>query len=55
MPFRIEDEAKALGANFVKGRAFEAFAIQDGRLITGQQQNSGRKTAELVIRALAEG
>jgi putative intracellular protease/amidase len=52
MPFRIEDEAKAKGANFVSGPAFEPFATQDGNLITGQQQNSGEKTAKLVIAAL---
>lgn len=52
MPFRIEDEAKAKGANFISGQAFEPFAAQDGNLITGQQQNSGAKTAELVIAAL---
>jgi putative intracellular protease/amidase len=52
MPFRIEDEARAKGANFVTGPAFEPFATSDGNLITGQQQNSGGKTAELVIAAL---
>jgi putative intracellular protease/amidase len=54
MPFRIEDEARSKGANFVSGPAFEPFAVQDGNLITGQQQNSGTKTAELVIAALAQ-
>jgi putative intracellular protease/amidase len=54
MPFRIENEARAKGANFVCGAAFEPFAIQDGNLITGQQQNSGSKTAELVIAALKD-
>lgn len=52
MPFRIEDEAKKLGANYVSKGPFEAFAIRDGHLITGQQQNSGKATAELVIEAL---
>lgn len=52
MPFRIEDRANALGANFVKGHPFEAFAVQDGRLITGQQQYASKKTAQLVIQAL---
>ncbi|HEU4822432.1 MAG TPA: type 1 glutamine amidotransferase domain-containing protein, partial [Nitrososphaeraceae archaeon] len=37
MPFRIEDEAKKLGADFKRANAFEAFAIRDGNLITGQQ------------------
>lgn len=34
MPFRIEDEAKKLGANFVTAEPFSAYAIQDGNLIT---------------------
>jgi len=52
MPFRIEDEARRLGANYVSKSAFEPFAVRDGHLVTGQQQNSGRETAELVIEAL---
>lgn len=52
MPFRIEDEARAKGANFITGPAFKPFATQDGNLITGQQQNSGAETARLVIAAL---
>ncbi len=52
MPFRIEDEAKKLGANFITGGLFKEFAVRDGRLITGQQQYSGAATARLVIQAL---
>jgi putative intracellular protease/amidase len=52
MPFRIEDEAKKLGANFITGGLFKAFATRDGRLITGQQQYSGKATALEVIKAL---
>ncbi|HQR34459.1 MAG TPA: type 1 glutamine amidotransferase domain-containing protein [Blastocatellia bacterium] len=52
MPFRIEDEAKKLGANFITGGMFKEFAVRDGRLITGQQQYSGAATAKLVIQAL---
>jgi hypothetical protein len=33
--------------------AFAAFAIRDGNLVTGQQQNSGRAVAELVMEALS--
>ncbi len=53
MPFRIEDEAKKLGANFVTKEAFSPHAVRDGNLITGQQQNSGAETAKLVLAALA--
>jgi putative intracellular protease/amidase len=52
MPFRIEDEANKLGANFVTKEAFASHAVQDGNLITGQQQNSGAETAKLVLAAL---
>jgi putative intracellular protease/amidase len=52
MPFRIEDEARARGANFVAGGLLRAFAIRDGNLITGQQQYSGTKVAEMVVQAL---
>jgi putative intracellular protease/amidase len=52
-PFRIEEEARKLeGTNFVVHGMFEPFAIRDGRLITGQQQNSGAAAARLVIEAL---
>jgi putative intracellular protease/amidase len=54
MPFRIEDEANKLGANFVTKEAFASHAIQDGNLITGQQQNSGAETAKLVLAALSK-
>jgi putative intracellular protease/amidase len=54
MPFRIEDEANKRGANFVQAGRFKAFAVRDGNLITGQQQYSGRKIAELVIAALGD-
>ena len=33
---------------------FESFAVRDGNLITGQQQNSGAKAAELVLKALED-
>lgn len=52
MPFRIEDEAKKLGANFVTKEPFTPHALRDGNLISGQQQNSGAETAKLVLQAL---
>jgi putative intracellular protease/amidase len=52
-PFRIEDEAKQLpNTNFIVAPRFAAFAVRDGRLITGQQQYSGGAAAKLVIEAL---
>lgn len=52
MPWRVEDVLRDRGANYVSGGLFKAFAIRDGRLITGQQQYSGRKVAQMVIEAL---
>jgi putative intracellular protease/amidase len=52
MPWRIEDELKRLGANYVQAGLWRGFAIRDGNLITGQQQFSGRETAELLAQTL---
>jgi putative intracellular protease/amidase len=52
MPFRIEDEARKLGAHFIVAPAFQPHAVRDGCLITGQQQHSGGEVAKLVLEAL---
>ena len=52
MPFRVQDTLKERGANYVQGGMFKAFVVRDGRLITGQQQYSGRKVAQALIEAL---
>lgn len=52
MPWRIEDELKVLGANYIQAGIWRSFAIRDGRLITGQQNFSGQETALKVIEAL---
>ena len=52
MPWRIEDELKRLGANYIQAGLWRGFAIRDGNLITGQQQFSGRETAELLAETL---
>ncbi len=54
MPWRIEDEMKKLGANYIQAGLWRGFAVRDGNLITGQQNFSGSETAEAVIRALGE-
>lgn len=51
---RLEPALKARGANYVQGGLWKPFAIRDGRLITGQQQYSGRAVAELLIAALGQ-
>ncbi len=49
-PYRIETEARKIeGTIFKAAPPFTAYAIQDGNLITGQQQNSGAAAAGLVI------
>lgn len=52
MPWRIEDELKKLGANFVQAGLWREFAIRDGNLITGQQNFSGGATARAVADAI---
>lgn len=49
---RRDTGTRQLGANFITGGLFKPFAVRDGRLITGQQQFSGKATARLVIGAL---
>lgn len=52
MPWRIEDEMKALGANYVQAGLWRGFAVRDGNLITGQQNFSGAETARLLIETI---
>jgi putative intracellular protease/amidase len=52
MPWRLEPTLKQRGANYVCAGLFKAFAIRDGRLVTGQQQYSARKVTQLVIEML---
>jgi len=54
MPWRVEDELKSIGANYVQAGLWRGFAVRDGNLITGQQNFSGAETADAVIRALGE-
>ena len=52
-PYRIEDEARKLpGTHFKVAAPFSSYAIADGNLITGQQQNSGAAAAELLVEML---
>jgi putative intracellular protease/amidase len=52
MPWRIEDELKKIGANYVQAGLWRGFAVRDGNLITGQQNFSGEETARLVLESL---
>jgi putative intracellular protease/amidase len=52
-PFRIEDRARKIpNTKFVVAPMFASFAVEDGNLITGQQQNSGAEAAKLIIKQL---
>jgi putative intracellular protease/amidase len=53
-PYRIEDEARKIkGTTFKVSQAFASYAIADGNLITGQQQNSGEAAAKMVVELLS--
>jgi putative intracellular protease/amidase len=54
MPWRIEDELKKLGANYIQAGLWRGFAVRDGNLITGQQNFSGSETADAIVTALGE-
>lgn len=52
-PYRIEEEARKIKETTFKVAApFSSYAIQDGNLITGQQQNSGAAAAALLVALL---
>lgn len=54
-PYRIETEARKLeGTTFKVAAPFASFAIRDGNLVTGQQQNSGAAVAEMVVELLSK-
>lgn len=52
MPWRIEDELKKLGANYIQAGLWRGYAVRDGNLITGQQNFSGGETARLLVETL---
>ena len=51
MPWRIEDEVRKLGANYIQAGPFRSFAIRDGNLVTGRQNFSGAETVRLILEA----
>ena len=56
VPFSLEDELVALDANYDKKiLPFTSYAIADGRLITGQNPNSGKAVARELLRKLQSG
>ena len=52
-PYWIEEEARKMSnTNFKVSVPFSSYAIADGNLVTGQQQNSGAAAARLVVELL---
>lgn len=49
----IEPAMRERGANYSENGMWANYALADGNLITGQQQNSGGTVARLVIEQLA--
>lgn len=52
VPFRLETRMRELGGQFEKAPNWQAYAVQDGRLITGQNPSSSALVAQLVVDAL---
>jgi len=50
----VEPALKARGAKYRQNGMWADYALADGNLITGQQQNSGRSVARLVLKQLAK-
>lgn len=52
VPFMLETRLRDLGGRFEGAGDWQAFAIRDGQLITGQNSQSSHLVAELVLEAL---
>jgi len=52
VPFLLEDELKKKGGDYQKGTDWNAFAVQDGLLITGQNPASSEAAAKKLMNEL---
>lgn len=52
VPFLLEDELKAKGANYSKADDWHPYAITDGNLITGQNPASSDSVAKAVLESI---
>lgn len=52
VPFLVEDMLKAKGGIYSRGKVWEAYAIEDGNLITGQNPASSALVAEILLKKL---
>jgi putative intracellular protease/amidase len=55
VPFALESRLRALGGQFEGAANFTTKAVQDGRLITGQNPMSSAAVADLFVAALRDG
>jgi putative intracellular protease/amidase len=54
VPFLLETELRKRGAKFEGTENFQAHAVRDGHLVTGQNPRSAKRVAELMLEALAD-
>lgn len=54
VPFLLEDELKARGAQFSAAGLFQPYVVTDGLLITGQNPASSEPAAQALIKVLAD-
>jgi len=52
VPFLIEDEFIAAGANYSKGPDWQPYVVEDGNLITGQNPASSKAVASALVKKL---
>jgi len=52
VPFMLEDELKAKGANYSRAEDWQPYAVTDGKLITGQNPASPELVAKAVLELL---
>lgn len=52
VPFLVEDELIALGANYSKGPNWAPYVVEDDKLITGQNPASSEGVAQALVRRL---
>lgn len=50
--FLLEDKLKERGAKYSEGEMFTEHVVRDGRLVTGQNPQSAKKMAEIVLELL---
>lgn len=52
VPFALESRLRELGARYESGPDFKAFAVRDGKLVTGQNPASSEAVARMALEAI---